>query len=178
MVTAGSGDVEFGTTAGPTVVKTGSGDLRVAIADGDLAMSTGSGDATVNRLNRGRFSLKGASGDLRIGIPRGVPVWTDISPSAARVRSDLASAGEPADGQDFVELVARTVSGDLDLKQLQEGTHDHHHEAGGARATSTTASAGQPPPTRPPRRRTTFARQLRKIADRSTTERDPFSECP
>ena len=122
MVTAGSGDVEFGTTAGPTVVKTGSGDLRVAIADGDLAMSTGSGDATVNRLNRGRFSLKGASGDLRIGIPRGVPVWTDISAVSGSVRSDLASAGEPADGQDFIELVARTVSGDITLKQLQDGT--------------------------------------------------------
>ena len=121
VVVAGSGDVEFGTAAGPTVVKTGSGDLRVATVDGDLSMSTGSGDATVSRLNRGKFALKGASGDLRIGIPRGVPVWTDISAVSGSVRSDLVGAGEPADGQEYIELIARTVSGDITLKQLQEG---------------------------------------------------------
>jgi len=121
VASTGSGDVEIGTASGPTVVKTGSGDLRVATADGDLSMATGSGDTVVSRLNRGRFTLKGASGDVRIGIPAGVPVWTDISAVSGSVRSDLAGAGEPAEGQDYIELRATTVSGDVTLQQLQEG---------------------------------------------------------
>ena len=114
----GSGDVEIGQASGPLVVKTGSGDLRVATADSDLTMMTGSGDVVVSRLNRGKFTLKGASGDVSIGIPAGVPVWTDITSVSGRVRSDLVGAGEPAEGQDYIELRARTVSGDLVLKQL------------------------------------------------------------
>jgi DUF4097 and DUF4098 domain-containing protein YvlB len=118
VVATGSGDVEIVQAAGPTVVKTGSGDLRVATADGDVSMSTGSGDAVIERLNRGKFSLKGASGDVAVGIPSGIPIWTDISSVTGRVRSDLVGAGAPADGQDHIELRAKTVSGDITLKQL------------------------------------------------------------
>jgi DUF4097 and DUF4098 domain-containing protein YvlB len=118
VVATGSGDVEIVQAAGPTVVKTGSGDLRVATADGDVSMSTGSGDAIVERLNRGKFSLKGASGDVAVGIPSGIPVWTDISSVTGRVRSDLVGAGAPLEGQDHIELRAKTVTGDITLKQL------------------------------------------------------------
>jgi len=118
VVSTGSGDVEIDSAAGPTVIKTGSGDLRVATADGDVSMATGSGDAIVGRLNRGRFSVKGASGDVAVGVPEGVPVWTDISSVTGRVRSDLVGAGAATEGQDHVELRAKTVSGDITLKQL------------------------------------------------------------
>ncbi len=118
LVSTGSGDVELGVASGPVVVKTGSGDLRVATADGDVSMSTGSGDAVVERLNRGTFSVKGASGDVAVGVPPGVPVWTDLSSISGRVQSNLVGAGTPADGQDHIELRAKTVSGDIMLKQL------------------------------------------------------------
>ncbi len=118
VVSTGSGDVQIVEATGPTVVKTGSGDLLVATADGDLQLATGSGDAVVERFNRGRFTLKGASSDLVVGVPPGVPVWTDIFSVTGRVRSDLVGAGAPADGQDHIELRANTVSGDITLKQL------------------------------------------------------------
>lgn len=120
-ISTGSGDIEIGTAAGPTVVKTGSGDLRVATADGDLSMSTGSGDSRVLRFNRGRFSAKAASGDVAVGVPAGVPVWTDISSVGGSIRSDLVGAGQPAEGQDYIELLAKSVSGDIVLTQLSEG---------------------------------------------------------
>jgi hypothetical protein len=34
------------------------------------------------------------------------------------VRSDLEGAGEPAEGQDFIEVRAKTISGDVFLEQL------------------------------------------------------------
>ncbi|MGD9960067.1 DUF4097 family beta strand repeat-containing protein [Nocardioides sp.] len=117
-VSTGSGDVKVTHSSGPLVVKTGSGDLRVATADGDVSMSTGSGDAVVDRLTRGNFTVKGASGDVAVGVPQGVPVWTDITSVSGQVHSNLVGAGTPTDGQEHIELRAKTVSGDVILKQL------------------------------------------------------------
>lgn len=117
-IRVGSGDIHIDRAAGATAVKTGSGDLTVSTADGDIAMATGSGDVTVHRFNRGTFSLKGASGEVAVGIPAGVPVWTDISTVSGTLQSNLAGAGSPADGDDFIELRLKTVSGNITLKQL------------------------------------------------------------
>lgn len=114
----GSGDVEIGTSNGPAAVKTGSGDLRVVDAHQDVSLATGSGDLLVGTAHRGRFTMKGASGDVHIGIPAGLPVWTDISTLSGSIRSNLESAGEPAEGADHVELRAKTVSGDIVLTQV------------------------------------------------------------
>jgi DUF4097 and DUF4098 domain-containing protein YvlB len=117
-VSTGSGDVEIGDSAGPTLVKTGSGDLRIEDAHSDIALSTGSGDLVVESARRGKVTAKGASGDVHVGIPAGIPVWTDITTVSGSISSDLEGAGQPADGADHIELRAKTVSGDIVLKQL------------------------------------------------------------
>jgi DUF4097 and DUF4098 domain-containing protein YvlB len=117
-ISTGSGDVEVGTANGRTVVKTGSGDLRIVSANADLSLATGSGDLSVGAVRRGKVSLKGASSDLEIGIPAGTPVWTDINTVTGSIRSDLESVGAPREGQDHVELQARTVSGDIRLIEV------------------------------------------------------------
>jgi DUF4097 and DUF4098 domain-containing protein YvlB len=117
-VSTGSGDIELGTAAGPAVVKTGSGDFRVVEAAGDVSLSTGSGALLIETARRGRISVKGASGDVQIGVPAGIPVWTDISTISGRISSDLQGAGEPAEGADHLEVRATTVSGDVVLHQL------------------------------------------------------------
>jgi DUF4097 and DUF4098 domain-containing protein YvlB len=117
-VSTGSGDVEVGTTNGNTVVKTGSGDLNVATANADISLATGSGDLHIGTARRGRVSIKGASSDLHIGIPAGTPVWADINTVTGSIRSDVESVGAPQEGQEHVELQARTVSGDITLRQV------------------------------------------------------------
>jgi len=117
-VSTGSGDVRLGSTSGPAVVKTGSGDFKVVEAGDDVSMSTGSGDLLVETARRGRFTLKGASGDIRIGVPAGLPVWTDISTVSGRIHSDLHGAGEPEAGADHLEVRAKTVSGNVLLSQV------------------------------------------------------------
>lgn len=117
-ISTGSGDIEIGRAGGPTVVKTGSGDLRIAHAEEDVTMSTGSGDTVVERFTRGRITVRGASGDVAVGIPAGTPVWTDLSTVSGRLRSDLDPVGAPKDGADHVELRAKTASGSITLHQL------------------------------------------------------------
>ena len=118
MVSTGSGDVQLWTTHAPAVVKTGSGDVKVGDAGTDITMTTGSGDLVVGTARRGRMTAKGASGDVHVGVPAGVPVWTDISTVSGEIRSNLQGAGQPAEGADHVEVRAKVVSGDIVLTEV------------------------------------------------------------
>jgi DUF4097 and DUF4098 domain-containing protein YvlB len=116
-VSTGSGDIRIGDSHGATMLKSGSGDLSVQSAEADVSLSSASGDLSVGTIQRGSFTAKNASGDIRVGIPAGVPVWTDIGSVTGRISSDLEGAGEPEPGQDYVEVRAKTVSGDIVLTQ-------------------------------------------------------------
>ena len=117
-ISTGSGDVELGTAVGDVQVKSGSGDMRVKEALSDVALSTASGDLDVGRMHRGALAAKNVSGDIRVGIPENVPVWTDISCITGQVSSNLQGAGQPEEGQDYIEVRAKTVSGDIHLEQV------------------------------------------------------------
>jgi DUF4097 and DUF4098 domain-containing protein YvlB len=117
-ISTGSGDVMVETAGDSLQVKSGSGDLQVREALNDVALSTASGDLLIDRMHRGQLAAKNVSGDIRVGIPAGIPVWTDITSMTGSVRSNLEGAGEPEEGQDYIELRAKTVSGDVYLEQL------------------------------------------------------------
>ncbi|KQY57126.1 MULTISPECIES: DUF4097 family beta strand repeat-containing protein [unclassified Nocardioides] len=117
-VSTGSGDVTIAESEGPVILKSGSGDVAIGIATGEVTAQTASGDVTVKELVRGSLNSKNASGDIRVGIPAGIPVWTDVNTVSGRIASDLAGAGQPDGDQDYIELRATTVSGDITLKQL------------------------------------------------------------
>ena len=116
-ISTGSGDVRIEASHAAASVKTGSGDLRVTDSDADVLLSTGSGDLMIDTARRGRVTLKSASGDAQVGIPVGVPVWTDISTVSGDITSNLESTGAPEEGADHVELRVKTVSGDVALRQ-------------------------------------------------------------
>jgi DUF4097 and DUF4098 domain-containing protein YvlB len=117
-ISTGSGDVILGLVRATTVIKTGSGDLRVERAEADVSLTTASGDLTISAAPRGKVTARNVSGDVRIGIPSGTPVWTDINTVSGSLRNGLARVGKPAEGQPFVELRASTVSGNVLLEQV------------------------------------------------------------
>lgn len=116
-VATGSGDVEITSAVGAVQVKTGSGDLRVREAHSDVSLSTASGDVVVDLMHAGELVAKNVSGDVRVGVPAGLPVWTDIVTVTGSVHSDLEGAGQPGEGEPFLALRAKTVSGDIHLAQ-------------------------------------------------------------
>lgn len=116
-ISTGSGDVDLGQADGSVEVKSGSGDLRLREVQKDVVFSTASGDLVVDLVRRGQLFAKNASGDITIGVAAGVPVWTDVNTVTGSVRSSLQGAGQPEEGQDFIELRAKTVSGDIYLEQ-------------------------------------------------------------
>ena len=76
------------------------------------------GDVSIDLVDRGRLTVKGASGDVRIGVKAGVPVWTDITTVSGTIRSELQGAGQPQEGEDHIEVRAKTVSGDIALSEV------------------------------------------------------------
>lgn len=132
QVESGSGDIEADTLDGRASIKSGSGDIRIGTVhdlhtktgsgtveidevEGDVSHSTGAGDFAIHSVSAGRISVKGASSDVRIGIPNGTPVWTDVNTVTGRCTSTVESTGAPAAGEPYVELRTTTVSGDITL---------------------------------------------------------------
>lgn len=125
-VTTGSGDVHLGLARGHVSLKSGSGDLRVERAESDVVLSSASGRQWVDhagpRDDGGAtvvtITSTAVSGGLRVGVPPGTPVWTDLQAVSGRVSSALDSVGRPAPGQGHLEVRATTVSGDIRLEQV------------------------------------------------------------
>jgi hypothetical protein len=117
-ISTGSGDVVIGVAHERTVIKTGSGDLSLKRSEADVSLTTASGDLVVQEAPRGRITAKNVSGDVRVGIPAGTPVWTDVNTVTGTIASNLHAVGKPADGQEYVELRATTVSGDVRLVEV------------------------------------------------------------
>ncbi len=115
VVTTGSGDVRVESARDDLAIKTGSGDAHVRSLGGEAVFTTGSGDLVVDQVAAGRITAKTASGDVRIGVMAGTPVWTDVRTASGRLSSDLPSTGEPAPDQPYLEVRATTASGDVAL---------------------------------------------------------------
>ncbi len=118
VLATGSGDITVETAEDVASLKTGSGDIAVKHAHSQVSALTGSGDVYVGRIERGVVKARAASGTIHVGVPAGIPVWTDISCLTGSVRSNLQGAGQPAEGQGHIEIHAATVSGDVTLAQL------------------------------------------------------------
>lgn len=118
IVSTGSGDVLVGHALGAATLKTGSGDLRVRRAETDVTLSAGTGDLVIEHAARGVLNLKGASSDVVVGVPAGLPVYSDVSTVTGSVHSEIQGVGAPEEGQDHLEVHAKTVSGDVTLRAV------------------------------------------------------------
>lgn len=112
----GAGAIEVGEASAPVALKSGSGDLFVGAAHDDVTLTAASGDIRVVRMSSGQAGLRNVSGDIRLGVPEGTPVWTDVSTTTGRVVSTLPATGAPTAGQPYVEVRARSLSGDIHLE--------------------------------------------------------------
>lgn len=114
-VSVGSGDLSIDSLPCGGGLKSGSGDVLVGHAGGELSASTGSGDLRVEHLVGARLTGRTGSGDIVVGLPVGMPVWTDLRSNSGQVRCDLPPTGAPQEGQEFTEVRLVTASGDITL---------------------------------------------------------------
>jgi hypothetical protein len=120
-----SGDIGIERVDGSLVARAVSGDARIRTVRGPLTLATTSGDAMIGSVEAGEVHFQSVSGDVRIGVGRGTPVWIDATSVSGDLESELGLADqEPVEGETpeddappaaVVPLEIKTISGDVSI---------------------------------------------------------------
>lgn len=131
----GSGRIRIGSVGGPATVKNSNGDIHVdraggplrassangsiyiGSADGNVDARTANGRIELNEVRRGKTTLGTAAGAVEIGIAPATAAWLDLHSKLGRVRNEMDTAGEPGEGEETVEVHARTGLGDISVRR-------------------------------------------------------------
>lgn len=114
-ITSASGTVNLSVVHGALQLTTTSGDAVIHEAGHDVSAKSASGDLDIRLIRQGKLAANSASGDVHVAVAHGVPVWLEVSSLSGKVRSQLERGQEPGEGEDTVEINARTISGDITI---------------------------------------------------------------
>ncbi len=114
-LTSSSGAVTVGKSGGALKATTSSGEVKVGRTGPEADLFAASGRVTVDQAGPGRLRARTASGEVRIGVTRGIPTWLDVRTTSGAVRSRLEASSPPIEGEDHLKLVVHTTSGSVIL---------------------------------------------------------------
>jgi DUF4097 and DUF4098 domain-containing protein YvlB len=123
LFSATSGNVELGAAGSRVEVKVTSGDVRLGdLAHGAQVMNV-SGSVRVLALGEGTLKVRSVSGDVSIGVARGVDLHVDVETASGIVHSDIPLDSVPSEGErpeTRVDLSVRSVSGNVEIGRALE----------------------------------------------------------
>jgi Putative adhesin len=108
-----SGDVAIDRLDADLTGRSVSGDVELRRVDGAVTLGTTSGDVQIKTVEGGELRVQTVSGDVRIGVAAGIPVWMDAVSVSGDLRSELGDVDAPSDDSVVVPLHVKTVSGDV-----------------------------------------------------------------
>lgn len=116
-ITTGAGDIAVEEVDGAVLnCRAGSGNVRLPRNRTEkVTVTTGSGDVTMH-LSQGTFEGRSGTGDIETVVPRGVPVWLDLTSGLGRVTKDLEHVGAPEEGQEHLTVRVRTGVGSVRVR--------------------------------------------------------------
>jgi hypothetical protein len=113
--------IDVGTIEGVADIATSTGVVQLGDPGPALTVRSAYGPVRINELVRGTARIEGSYGALSIGVRRGTAVWLDASSRHGVVRNELAADLGPSDGEDTIEVHARTGYGDITLHRSTSG---------------------------------------------------------
>jgi len=118
-----SGDIDVGAVAKGVTIRSASGDIDIGRIDGTSLITVGSGDIELHQVGPGSVDARAISGDMRVGVRKGLGVWLDVSSRSGDVRSTLETTrrGDADPELPQLELTLNTVSGDIDVTHVPAG---------------------------------------------------------
>jgi DUF4097 and DUF4098 domain-containing protein YvlB len=109
-----SGDIDVEVVRGPVNVTSVSGDISIGEAYDNVNANSVSGDQDHRAVMQGVVAAHSVSGDVTIAVRRGSRAFLDCTTVSGDTSSELEMTGEaPAGDSPFVEIRAKTVSGDI-----------------------------------------------------------------
>jgi DUF4097 and DUF4098 domain-containing protein YvlB len=117
-----SGDLELGAAGNRVEVKATSGNVRLGELYRGAKVVNVSGDVRVLTLGEGSLQVRSVSGDVSVGIAKGVQLHVDVETLSGSVSSDIPLEDRPAPAphKTQVELSVRSVSGNVDIAHALE----------------------------------------------------------
>jgi hypothetical protein len=133
-ITTGTGIVRIRQIDGSAVVKNSNGDSTIRDVAGDLQVNAANGNITVERArgsvtaktangnirvgdaSRGSLRLETSLGELEVGIHPGSAAYLDVNTKAGTVHNQLESTGQPAPGEETVQVYARNSFGNIIIR--------------------------------------------------------------
>jgi DUF4097 and DUF4098 domain-containing protein YvlB len=118
-----SGDLEVGAAASRVEVKATSGNVRLGELSQGARVINVSGNVRVLALGEGALHVRSVSGDVAVGVARGVDLHVDVETMSGTVHSDIALDGAPPSGrrsETRVDLSVRSVSGNVEIGRALE----------------------------------------------------------
>ena len=118
-IDSASGDVRI-ERVGSAKLNSASGDIRIDEAADGADVNTASGDVELRSVTAGEVKVNSASGDVEVGIAKGSRLWVEAQSLSGDTSSELElESGAPIETDDgpLVELKARTLSGDVNVKR-------------------------------------------------------------
>jgi DUF4097 and DUF4098 domain-containing protein YvlB len=118
-----SGDLEVGAAGSRVDVKATSGNVRLGEVTRGARVANVSGNVRVLALGQGTLHVRSVSGDVAVGVVRGVDLHVDVETASGMVHSDILLDDAPARGtrpETRVDLSVRTVSGSVEIGRALE----------------------------------------------------------
>jgi DUF4097 and DUF4098 domain-containing protein YvlB len=112
-----NGDTWIGEVTGELTVRAANGKISVDHAHAGVAAKTANGDIRLGEVASGAVLAQTGSGKLEIAIRDGVAAWLDLNTHYGRVENRLEEADRPQEGQDTVEIRARSSFGDITVRR-------------------------------------------------------------
>jgi DUF4097 and DUF4098 domain-containing protein YvlB len=124
VFSATSGNLELGAAGGRVEVKATSGDVRLGELAAGAEVKNVSGNVRVLAVEEGTLTVRSVSGDVAVGVVRGVDLHVDVETASGIVHSDIpltnAPGEEGARPETRVDLSVRSVSGNVEIGRALE----------------------------------------------------------
>jgi DUF4097 and DUF4098 domain-containing protein YvlB len=120
-----SGDIDITVARGPINITSVSGDISICEAYDNVNANSVSGDQDHGAVMSGVVATHSVSGDITIGVRRGSTAFLECTTVSGDTSSELAMTGEapaPDGNAPFVEIRAKTVSGDIRITRAPAPT--------------------------------------------------------
>jgi DUF4097 and DUF4098 domain-containing protein YvlB len=124
LFSTASGDLEVGAAGSRVDVKATSGNVRLGEISRGARVANVSGNVRVLALGSGTLHVRSVSGDVAVGVVKGVDLHVDVETASGMVHSDIPLHDVPSRGdarpEVRVDLSVRTVSGSVEIGRALE----------------------------------------------------------
>jgi DUF4097 and DUF4098 domain-containing protein YvlB len=118
-----SGDLEVGAAGSRVQAKATSGSVRLGELTHGAKVANVSGNVRVLTVSEGPLHVRSVSGDVAVGVAKGVDLHVDVETASGRVHSEIDLHDAPTPGrrsETRVDLSIRSVSGNVEIARALE----------------------------------------------------------